>query len=475
MKKIVFLLLISYLFTRLYNLTVLPIFTDESIYIYWAKIISTTHQQLFISLTDGKPPLLVWLIASLLSVLPNSAYLIAGRLPSVLAGIFSLVAVYKISLEMFKSKIGAIVSGLLYIIFPFCLLYDRMALFDSMLSAGLLWTVYFSLKVSEKGKYLYVLFGGITFGLAFLSKPTAIVFIPIILLIMVLSFKKWSLLMGILLISIGELVNNLLRLSHVYYLMEAKNQQFAQPLSKLLENPFELFGGNLLGLVGWIIGYYTWPIFVFGLLAFILLFFKDWKKAAVLFSCWALPIFAFAIVGREIFPRYILFTTPYFLIACGYLIDKKPILLFVLGLLALPLLKVDYYLITNPIKAKIVDTDYHQYVSEHPSGYGLQPIFNILHNEVKSGPVILVTQGTFGLYPYAFNLEFWGEKNMVIVPRWPLSSVDTKVLNLKSKGKVFILLKEYQRFPSDWPMRLVLISSKPPGGEKFPIILSEIK
>lgn len=464
MKKIILVLLGIYFFTRLYNLTLLPIFTDESIYIYWAKIIATTHNQLFISLTDGKPPLLVWSIAFLLSFFPNNLYLIAGRLPSVLAGAVSLVGIYKLSNRLVKSKLAATLSGVLYIFSPFFLLYDKMALFDSMLAAALIWTVYLA--------YDYPIFSGLALGLAFWSKPTAILFIPVILFIAVVQKRiKW----GIVAVIIGEAINNLMRLSHVYYLMESKNQQFQQPLAKLLADPFALFPGNLGALVNWDIAYITVPLFILGILALFFLVIKDWKKGLVFLGCWAGPLVVFAMVGREIFPRYILFTTPFILVPIGFLVNKFRHLLIIMPLLFIPALQFDYALLTNPVNAPMPDTDYHQYVSEHPSGYGLEPVFNFLHEETKHGPTVLITQGTFGLYPYAFTLEFWGDKNLNIVPRWPLSSIDKEMQALKVQGKVYLLLKEFAKPPSDWPMTTVLISPKPPGGEKYPLILSELK
>jgi hypothetical protein len=53
-----------YLLTRLIALLKLPIFTDESIYIYWAKFIDSYHSHWLISITDGKPPLLIWVLTT---------------------------------------------------------------------------------------------------------------------------------------------------------------------------------------------------------------------------------------------------------------------------------------------------------------------------------------------------------------------------------------------------------------------------
>jgi len=90
MKKtgFLFLLIVAlYLFTRLYNLDVYPIFTDESMYLNWGRLIWTNPTQyLFFSLTDGQQPFFIWLTA-LAWKISTEHYLIAGRIISVLSGL----------------------------------------------------------------------------------------------------------------------------------------------------------------------------------------------------------------------------------------------------------------------------------------------------------------------------------------------------------------------------------------------------
>ena len=51
-----------YFFTRLTNLTLLPIFTDEAIYIRWSQIGALDANWRFISLVDGKQPMFTWIM-----------------------------------------------------------------------------------------------------------------------------------------------------------------------------------------------------------------------------------------------------------------------------------------------------------------------------------------------------------------------------------------------------------------------------
>jgi 4-amino-4-deoxy-L-arabinose transferase-like glycosyltransferase len=239
-------LLLIYFLTRLFNLLILPLFTDESIYIYWAKVIEDTHAQWFISLTDGKPPLLIWLISMLLSIFPTDWYLLAGRLPSVATGAVALIAVYKITGLLFRSIRVSILAALLYIFCPMTLFYDRMALFDSMLNAMLLVSVYFAIRTGRSRQLRDALMWGLFLGLAFLSKPTALVFLPLTVFAAVasLSFKDirthFRTLSGlsVLAVGLGFGMNSLQRVSSAYPAMVRKNAQFQQPISELLAHPF---------------------------------------------------------------------------------------------------------------------------------------------------------------------------------------------------------------------------------------------
>src|SRR5258708_29055975 len=78
-----------FLITRFYNILSLPIFTDEAIYVRWAQIAKNDAAWRFISLTDGKQPMFVWIAMILVKFIHDP--LLAGRLVSVGAGFISLV------------------------------------------------------------------------------------------------------------------------------------------------------------------------------------------------------------------------------------------------------------------------------------------------------------------------------------------------------------------------------------------------
>ncbi len=93
-------IIVLYLFTRLSSILSLPIFTDEAIYVRWSQIASNDANWRFISLTDGKQPMFVWIAMILLKFIKEP--LLAGRLVSVGAGFASLVGIFFLTSEIFN-------------------------------------------------------------------------------------------------------------------------------------------------------------------------------------------------------------------------------------------------------------------------------------------------------------------------------------------------------------------------------------
>lgn len=473
-------LVILFLFSRLCNLTLLPIFTDESIYIYWAKYIATHNSNFFISLTDGKPPLLIWIIALFLKILPTEWYLVAARLVSVIAGALTLIGMYKLSMLLFKSQKIAFVAVFLGIVHPFMLFYDRLALYDSFLSAMLVWSVYFAIKTALTHKKCDAFLWGLFLGLALLTKPPAIIFVILTpICFFIISWKKKSIFFPTLAIATGLLLQSIQKLSVNFQKIQSKSEQFQLSLATLLAHPFIVLGKNAGEILQWLITYYTIPMLSFGFTAFFILIRKHSVKGIILSLLWLVPIFIFALVGKIIFPRYILFTTPYFLIACAaaieFLFARKyfsPIIKVIFAIAVLFFIfRFDYYVLTNPPLAPFPKAEYNQYISGKPSGYGLGEVFQFIDKELSQGPQItLVTQGKFGLFPYAFMLKYWDDKRIFIVPSWIPEKMDVGFSAFSKSTKVYAVFWENDTIPKGYPLRLVLKAQKP-GGE-HPILLT---
>ena len=119
-----------YFLTRLLFLGRLPVFFDESIYIHWSQ--EALHGgKLLISLTDGKPPFHVWFMVPFIWLFKDP--LIAGRIASVVAGALTLMGMFLIGGELQDRRLG-IWAAFLYVVCPFTLWYDHVAITTKGLS-----------------------------------------------------------------------------------------------------------------------------------------------------------------------------------------------------------------------------------------------------------------------------------------------------------------------------------------------------
>ncbi len=124
-----------YLLLRLPNLSGFPLFNDEAIYTRWAILISEEPSQLFLSLIDGKPPLSYWVYAIFVGLIPNPVW--ATRLVSVLVGLLSMIVLGHLARRLFGSSVVP-ASLTFYLLCPFFMFYDRMALTESFVQ---LWSI----------------------------------------------------------------------------------------------------------------------------------------------------------------------------------------------------------------------------------------------------------------------------------------------------------------------------------------------
>lgn len=132
------LLSIVYFAIRLFNLLSLPIFTDEAIYVRWAQIAAGDASWRFISLTDGKQPSFIWFAMVMLKFFEDP--LLASRMVSVFAGFFAMIGMFFMGREVFKNTTIGIICAGLYVIYPMAVVYDRMALYDSLVSMFMVWS-----------------------------------------------------------------------------------------------------------------------------------------------------------------------------------------------------------------------------------------------------------------------------------------------------------------------------------------------
>jgi 4-amino-4-deoxy-L-arabinose transferase-like glycosyltransferase len=191
------------LFFRVYNLTYLPVFGDEAIYVRWAQVMKVESTLRFLPLSDGKQPLFMWSMIPFLGFFNDPV--VAGRFISVITGLTSLIGIFALTYYLFKSKPAMLVAGLIYAISPYSMFFDRMALVDSMLTMFGIWTLLFSLIAVRTLRIDSAMMAGFTLGAALLTKSPALFFVVLLPLTALLS--EWPKTTKSKMVHLGKLIS----------------------------------------------------------------------------------------------------------------------------------------------------------------------------------------------------------------------------------------------------------------------------
>jgi 4-amino-4-deoxy-L-arabinose transferase-like glycosyltransferase len=399
--------------------------------------------------------------------------LLAGRLVSVLAGIVSLVGIYFLASEIFKNKKIGYLAAILYIIFPFALVYDRMALYESLVSAATIWALYLEILLIRLRRLDVALILGMVMGAGVLTKSSAffsVYLLPFSLLLFDFKQKKWrrELVKWAALAGLSSImafgIYSMLRLSPFFHIIAEKTTLFVYPIKDWLSHPFEFFSGNLNGITDWFIAYTTIPFFILILISFFLGDKKTIREKLFLLSWFIIPFVLLALFGRVLYPRFILFMTMPLLVLAAFSLDHIMNLLKnnlqkagVVCVALILLIRSDFYILTDFARAPIAKADTDQFINEWPAGGGVREIVSFLSVESKKGKIYVATQGTFGSLP-TYAIEIYLDENKNIEKRgiWPLPEDIPEDLVRRAKTMpVYLVLNDSPEPPAGYPVKLI--------------------
>lgn len=420
----------GYFLTHLWNLTGLPVFADEAIYIRWSQlIVDDWWRYLFFPLNDGKTPLFIWLLVP--GQLTALDPLWVSRLISVLVGWLQLGVIAWLTLLLGGSKKTAVLSAVLTMGLPFWFFHHRMALMDGTL------TLFLSLAVVGAVKLAYVVSDSvvrpkvlafsmllISVGLAsaLWTKVSAILIVPSLLMmgwLMPRITKQYVFRFAVLLtgaVTVGVVGFGLLKLSPAFGQLFSRGGDFLYPLSFVV-----LTGGWRQTLVN-IPTYLSYLWTYLSPLIFLLIpvqMFSPHKKRIYLILWLAAVAFAgpIAIFGRVVYPRYFLpvavFLTPVLALSIAELTrtlvsarEKILIKLFgavavmtVFGILVNHAALFMVPALLDPDKTSFVAADRVQYLTEWSSGHGIANSVQLIQATAESSSLAVATEGYFGTLP----------------------------------------------------------------------------
>ena len=178
---------------RTVNLLGLDPFIDEVAWVDWAVRQfewSAPRSWLIPLLTDGRPPLFVWLTAPIAIFVDNG--FLAGRLASALAGAASAVTLYLLGRELATRTTG-LVAGVLWALSPYSVFFSRVAADDMLLTLMAILAVWASVRLARRPTVAAGAWCGAALALAVFAKTTGVLLAiaPILALVMLGQRAAW--------------------------------------------------------------------------------------------------------------------------------------------------------------------------------------------------------------------------------------------------------------------------------------------
>lgn len=417
---------IIYFFSRLQNLTAIPVFGDEAIYIRWAQIIKNVETLRFIPMTDGKQPFFMWLIVPFFKIFKDPLF--AGRFVSVLAGFGTIVAIYFI-IRILMNKNIALISTIIYILLPFTFFFDRMALADNLLSMFGTWSLLLTILIIKYPRFDLTMCLGIILGLAWLTKSPAIYFIILSFVSIAISHPK-KIYLPIISVIFAYVIYNILRLGPQFHMIALRNKDYIWTIGDILKHPLDPLKPHLSDTITLYSLYIGIPL--------VLLIFS--KFNLLVLAWFILPLIANCAFAKVFTARYILFVLPFFIIILSSSFIKLKKYWYLLFILFIPNILFMYKLSTKPFDIKLSSTE-SGYLRDWTSGWGIKEASIYLKDRAKVANVIVGAEGHFGTLPDGLQIYTDSTKQLTIIPSGiGLTSIPENLMDAYNHGDEVYLL-----------------------------------
>ncbi len=484
-------------FLRLINLTLLPIFADEAIYVRWAQVMRAEETLRFLPLSDGKQPLFMWVLIPFLKIFTDPLF--AGRFLSALCGLATIVGVFLSSKLLFKSQKIAIVASVIAAVSPFMVFFDRMALVDSMLTTTAVWTFYLALLTAKTLRLDMAMLTGFSLGAALLTKSPALFFailLPTVVVAVDWPTKKkerlrvllrFIFLTGVALF-IGYGISNILRLGPNFHLLSSRNLDYVYPYVHILQNPWDPFWPQFKAAVN-----YFWLLGPGSLLGLFILgtFFslKEKPKETLLLILWIFfPLLAVTEYAKVFTARYILYLVPFVaIIAAKALRAKKGLAGWVSGavfiVFILQSLSIDWLLVSEPEKAALPRSERSGYLEEWTAGVGIKEISEYIkkiHVQFPEDKIVVGTEGYFGTLPDGLQIYLNSLPEITVIGiGLGIDKVPTPLAESKEAGnRTYLVVNSSRLGVTAQEAGLTLVSAYPkavkPNGGRETLFLFEV-
>lgn len=387
-----------YFIFRLPNLTLLPIFNDEAIYLDWGWRAVHTPGYLYYSLYDAKQPLIIWLFGISQSLWKDPLF--AGRIVSIVLGLITMLGLYFLGRRLFNSRV-ALLSAITYIVIPIFTLFDRQALLESAMSTISVWAFYFFISFFKYRQTKQLVITGIILGLGFFSKTTALLFFITSVFLLILGSRKVN--HGSSIKNISILLTTflattaLLLINPQFWNTINSNSRYVFTFSELFHFPILSWIQNIYAFfqIGF---FFVTPIVFLSAIASFVFIIKNKTNPPLTFWI-TIPILLAVMTVKEPSQRYFVCLFPFFTILSSYFLLEIGKLLnnyrvpIAYALLFIPLL-FSLTQIYNPPTyfhlSKLFSRFSEQnYIYGQTSGYGIPETLDFIYSEANKRKIIV--------------------------------------------------------------------------------------
>lgn len=400
--RLPFFLLFLFWASRLPGLVALPLHNDEGLHI--TRAIEVWHGHPFWAIQDGK---IVnhFLIAALF---PQQNPIFAARIPTILISMIGLAAGIALAHRL-GGRWAGVLAAFLWIVNPYLFFYERMAFSDAQAGAMGVLALYSALRAAEsesrQSARRWTLLAGASLTFAALLKVSAIPFAASV---------------GVVLLFMGHapIRRRIESLALVGAIMMAG---FAVPVFYLASRGQGIFdialgwigsgsGGdlplfdNLRRLENIVFGFDAASIslILIALMAIVMLI-SGGQRVRWMLVAGAIPLLTIVIFGREVMSRHFVVALPMLTVMAGIESANgirttrwdmpRTRWIRALGAAALVMLALPFFLTAyrQPDALPLAELMRTQYITEHPSGYGLREAMVDFPNRVEQGVPIVAS------------------------------------------------------------------------------------
>ncbi len=488
-------LLVLGIIFRFVNLTQVPVFADEAIYLRWAQIMRAEETLRFLPLSDGKQPLYMWTVIPFFKFISDP--LVAGRILSILTGLATGIFIYLSSRLLFENKKVAILAFAISMLSPFLIFFNKLALVDSMLAMFGVMTFFFTLLTAKTRRNDWAIVAGACLGAAYLTKSPALFFalgIPFSLLLFSYKGKGFKgILNAIFLIAlieiIGYAISNILRLGPNFHLIKMRNMDYVYPINHILESPFSPFVSHFKASFEylWIMG----PSALLGL--FFLGIFtnlrKYWREIIFTLAFIAIPLIANSEYAKVYTARYMLYMVPFIALLAGNAIDyKNKVLNVVVNILIILFIGHSMFINLETIyaveKVNLPRGERSGYFEEWTAGYGIKEISEFLKEERKDNPnkkIVVGTEGYFGTLPDGLQMYMSDTPEVIVIGvGLGIDRIPNPLLeSFKSGNSTYLVVNNSRLLGNPEKMGMEIVAAYPkqvrPDGSRESLYLLKVK